>query len=107
MGIPEAVLSGRNEEEVPMTPSDVSLSSRRPTDPSTPIAVDRLTELVTHLSGAPGEAAREAVIDAVTRNGEWGDNLLNIADALVAVRGDEPVDTDLDDLDDLLQPTPA
>ncbi len=55
---------------------------------SAPASLDRLTELVVHLSGAPGEAVRGAVVDAVERNGRWGDNLLNVADALVAVRGD-------------------
>jgi hypothetical protein len=58
-------------------------------------SLDRLAELVTHLSGAPGEAARGAIEEAVERNGPWGDNLLNIADALIAVRGDasDPVET--------------
>ena len=59
------------------------------TNGSAPAPVDRLTELVVHLSGAPGEAARGAIEEAVERNGPWGDNLLNIADALVAVRGDD------------------
>lgn len=55
--------------------------------PHPPAPVDRLAELVVHLSGAPGEAARGAVQDAVDRNGGWGDHLLNVADALLAVRG--------------------
>ena len=58
--------------------------------PTPPAPVDRLAELVAHLSGAPGESARGAVQAAVARNGGWGDHLLNVADALVAVRG-EPV----------------
>lgn len=53
-----------------------------------PASLDRLTELVVQLSGAPGEAARGAVESAVARNGRWGDNLLNVADALVAVRSE-------------------
>lgn len=56
--------------------------------PQPPAPVERLTELVQHLSGAPGEAARGAIEDAVERNGGWGDHLLNVADALLAVRGD-------------------
>jgi hypothetical protein len=63
-----------------------------------PASLDRLTELVVQLSGAPGEAARGAVEDAVARNGRWGDNLLNVADALVTVRGD---------LSDAPEPVPA
>ena len=54
-----------------------------------PASAERLTELVVHLSGAPGEAARGAVEDALERNGPWGDSLFNVADALLSVRGDE------------------
>ena len=56
-------------------------------EPSTrPRPVDRLTELVTLLTGANGDAAREAVADAVDRHGDWGDGLLNVAEALVTLR---------------------
>ena len=51
-----------------------------------PPRTDRLTELVTHLSGAPLPSARVAVNDATERNGVWGDNLLQVADALVTLR---------------------
>ena len=51
-----------------------------------PLRQDRLSELVTHLSGAPMDHARVAVSDAADRNGVWGDSLLNIADALVSLR---------------------
>ena len=51
-----------------------------------PLRQDRLTELVTHLSGAPMDHARSAVHDAADRNGVWGDSLLNVADALVTLR---------------------
>jgi hypothetical protein len=51
-----------------------------------PLRHDRLSELVTHLSGAPMDHARVAVSDAADRNGVWGDSLLNIADALVTLR---------------------
>lgn len=60
-----------------------------------PAPVDRLTELVAHLSGAPGEAARGAVENAVERNGGWGDHLLNVADALLAVRGEDDDPTEV------------
>jgi hypothetical protein len=56
-------------------------------EPSTrPRPVDRLTELVTLLTGANGDTAREAVADAVDRHGDWGDGLLNVAEALVTLR---------------------
>jgi hypothetical protein len=56
-------------------------------EPSTrPLPVDRLTELVIHLTGAHDDTARDAVSDAVDRHGDWGDGLLNIADALVTLR---------------------
>ncbi len=51
-----------------------------------PLRQDRLTELVTHLSGAPMDHARTAVDEAAERNGIWGDSLLNVAAALVTLR---------------------
>ena len=55
--------------------------------PSTrPLPVDRLTELVIRLTGAHDDTARDAVTDAVYRHGDWGDGLLNIAEALVTLR---------------------
>ena len=55
--------------------------------PSTrPLPVDRLTELVIHLTGAQDDIARDAMSDAVDRHGDWGDGLLNIAEALVTLR---------------------
>lgn len=53
-----------------------------------PYVIDRLTELVIHLSGAEDTTARAAVADAVRRNGDWGDGLLNVADALVTIGRD-------------------
>ena len=50
--------------------------------------VDRLTELVIHLSGADGEVARIAVEDSIEIHGDWGDSLLNVAEALVTLRND-------------------
>lgn len=51
-----------------------------------PLPVERLTELVVHLTGAGDSTARDAVVGAIDRNGAWGDGLLNVADALVALR---------------------
>lgn len=51
-----------------------------------PLPVDRLTELVIHLSGAEDEPARVAVAQAIEQHGDWGDGLLNVAEALVALR---------------------
>ncbi len=53
-----------------------------------PLREERLSELVTHLSGAPMDRSREAVSDAASRNSTWGDNLLNVAEALVSLRDD-------------------
>jgi hypothetical protein len=53
-----------------------------------PLPLERLTELVVHLTGAGDTTAREAVIGAIDRHGAWGDSLLNVADALVALRHD-------------------
>jgi hypothetical protein len=58
-----------------------------------PLPLERLTELVVHLTGAGDSTAREAVIGAIDRHGAWGDGLLNVADALVALRHD--LDTEL------------
>ncbi len=57
-----------------------------------PLPVDRLTELVICLSGADDGAARVAIADAVERHGDWGDGLLNIADALVMLRRDSDIE---------------
>ncbi|MDW3220693.1 MAG: hypothetical protein R8F63_18970 [Acidimicrobiales bacterium] len=46
----------------------------------------RLAELVVSLSGATAPAAREAVDAALARNGDTGDQLLNIADAIITLR---------------------
>lgn len=54
---------------------------------SRPVVHDRLAELVVCLSGADDESARHALDAAADRHGEWGDTLLNVADALVAIRG--------------------
>lgn len=53
--------------------------------PLRPLREERLSELVAHLSGAPMDRSREAVSEAASRNSVWGDNLLNVADALVAL----------------------
>ncbi len=53
-----------------------------------PAVHDRLAELVVCLSGTDDKSARRALEDAASRHGEWGDTLLNVADALVAIRGD-------------------
>ncbi len=51
------------------------------------VPADRLAELVAHLSGVPGEAAREAVDRALRRPDDPGhDPLLEVAEALVTVR---------------------
>ena len=56
-------------------------------EPSThSLPVDRLTELVIHLTGAPDDTAQDAVNEAIDRHGDWGDGLLNIAEALVRLR---------------------
>ena len=55
---------------------------------SRPVVHDRLAELVVCLSGTDDESARHALDDAAYRHGEWGDTLLNVADALVAIRGE-------------------
>jgi len=62
-----------------------------------PLPVDRLTELVICLSDAGSEVARDAVADAIERHGDWGDGLLNVADALVNLRNGSPADGRHDD----------
>ena len=49
-------------------------------------AHDRLAELVVELSGVRHESARLALDDALARNGDTGDQLLNIADAIITLR---------------------
>ncbi|MEM7143374.1 MAG: hypothetical protein AAF548_20330 [Actinomycetota bacterium] len=49
-------------------------------------AHDRLAELVVELSGAPIDDAKGAIDDALARNGDTGDQLLNIADAIITLR---------------------
>lgn len=46
----------------------------------------RLAELVVELSGAEADDARDAIDDALARNGDTGDQLLNIADAIITLR---------------------
>lgn len=46
----------------------------------------RLAELVVELSGAEADDARDAIDDALARNGDAGDQLLNIADAIITLR---------------------
>ncbi len=54
---------------------------------SGPRAHDRLVELVVILSGANSRVAGVALDDAIGRNGDSGDNLLNVADAIIRLRG--------------------
>jgi hypothetical protein len=49
-------------------------------------AHDRLAELVVELSGVAHANARTALDQALARNGDTGDQLLNIADAIITVR---------------------
>ena len=48
---------------------------------------ERLSELVSHLSGAPLEQSRRVVDDSARRSGTVGDSLFNVAEALVSLRG--------------------
>jgi len=50
------------------------------------IRQERLSELVTQLTGAPLDHSRSALADAMDRNLYAGDSLWDVADALVAVR---------------------
>ena len=56
------------------------------TSPSRARAHDRLAELVVVLSGARHDDARDAIDHAIDRNGDAGDNLINVADAVTALR---------------------
>lgn len=49
-------------------------------------AHDRLAELVVELSGVEHSNARNALDEALARNGDSGDQLLNIADAIITLR---------------------
>lgn len=50
------------------------------------IRQERLSELVTQLTGAPLDRSRSALAQAMDRNLNAGDSLWDVADALVAVR---------------------
>lgn len=50
------------------------------------LAHDRLAELVVELSGFEHDDARSALEAALARNGDTGDQLLNIADAIITLR---------------------
>ncbi len=54
--------------------------------PSSTEAHARPAELVVELSGAEVTEARVAIDDALARNGDTGDQLLNIADAIITLR---------------------
>jgi len=49
-------------------------------------AHSRLAELVVELSGVRPKNARDALDQALARNGDSGDQLLNIADAIITLR---------------------
>lgn len=58
-------------------------------------AHDRLAELVVELSGVEHANARNALDEALARNGDTGDQLLNIADAIITLRnGTAEITTD-------------
>ncbi len=50
------------------------------------IRQERLSELVTQLTGAPLDHSRSALAEAMDRNLHAGDSLWDVADALVSVR---------------------
>lgn len=50
------------------------------------IRQERLSELVTQLSGAPLDHSRSVLADAMDRNVDAGDFLRDVAGALVAIR---------------------
>lgn len=50
------------------------------------IRQERLSELVTQLTGAPLDHSRTALASAMDRNLHAGDSLRDVADALLAVR---------------------
>ena len=53
------------------------------------IRQERLSELVTQLTGAPLDHSRSALAQAMDRNLYAGDSLWDVADALVTVRSPE------------------
>jgi hypothetical protein len=50
------------------------------------LAHDRLAELVVELTGVRHATAQDALGQALARNGDTGDQLLNIADAIISLR---------------------
>ncbi|MFT5204693.1 MAG: hypothetical protein ACI9C1_004104 [Candidatus Aldehydirespiratoraceae bacterium] len=48
----------------------------------------RLAELVVELAGARTDDAQQAIDVALSRNGDTGDQLINIADAIISLRHD-------------------
>ena len=50
------------------------------------LAHDRLADLVVELSGVDHANARDALDAALARNGDTGDQLINIADAIITLR---------------------
>lgn len=54
---------------------------------SNPLHRERLSELVSHLSGAPLDRSRQMVNESTRRTGTTEDSLFNVADALVSLRG--------------------
>jgi hypothetical protein len=50
------------------------------------LAHDRLAELVVELTGVRHTSAHHALEAALARNGDTGDQLLNIADAIISLR---------------------
>ncbi len=57
-------------------------------------AHERLAELIVVLAGAGPQTARLAIEAAIGRNGDAGDNLINVADAIVTLRSHESQDND-------------
>lgn len=55
---------------------------------------DRLAELVVELSGVEPDDARDAIDAALERNGEEGDQLRNVAEAIISLR-QEPAELTL------------
>jgi hypothetical protein len=49
-------------------------------------AHDRLAELIDELSGSGRSHAQDALDDARTRHGNAGDQLLNVAEAIISLR---------------------
>ena len=50
------------------------------------VVQDRLAELVVELSGVEPDDARDAIDTAIARNGEDGDRLLSVAEAIISLR---------------------